>query len=517
MHVVLQTPELLDAIFDYVPRHSLPSLVRTCKIFFDPAARRIWEKSNTLIHLARCLPESCLDCGNYKPGDEMLNVEIKFTRPITAFDVQRVRIYAGFITFFDFLDSIVGLSPTNIAKLAAVVGGDVLLPNLRNLFCGGPSRFSAALPYLLSPVLCEVSICLGERDQNLADAATDETYAMNLLKARGPASITTLSLQADEDYPLAELLAGWDSLQKLNIFGDVDDAVLSAVANLPALQTFGLQGRSRPLPVSVPTHWRAQATMRSLLVSDAQIASALEYVHRFRSSPLEMIMISSVPHSSQNALRDLCHAIGQFDSVQSLRRVHISTDILDDSDLPALEDSPACEMRDMEPLLAFHGLTALSVSPVRVLALHDEDVLRIAQACPNLETLFLGCAKWHAPTLTALSLVHLARHTPRLRDLSLTFDATDVSIPDGMTLPPPQLTLWTLYVIASPIESEYAVASFLSRLFPGLKWLRVYRPSQRDRDQAEVQRRKLWKRVEEALSYFAEARRTRFDGGGASV
>ena len=76
MHVVLQTPELLDAIFDYVPRHSLPSLVRTCKIFFDPAARRIWEKSNTLIHLARCLPESCLDCGNYKPGDEMLNVEI---------------------------------------------------------------------------------------------------------------------------------------------------------------------------------------------------------------------------------------------------------------------------------------------------------------------------------------------------------------------------------------------------------------------------------------------------------
>ncbi|KAI5825766.1 hypothetical protein K523DRAFT_250429 [Schizophyllum commune Tattone D] len=517
MHAVLQTPELLDAIFDYVPRHSLPSLVRTCKIFFDPAARRIWEKSNTLIHLARCLPESCLDCGNYKPGDEMLNVEIKFTRPITAADAQRVKIYAGFITSFDFFHKIVGLSPTDIAQLAAVVGGDVLLPNLRHLLYGGPSPLAAALPLLFSPVLSEVSISLGKRAPNLADATAAEISAMHLLKARGPASITNLYLEANEDYPLAELLAGWDSLQNLDISGDFDEAVLPAIANLPALHTLGLRGHRRPLPVNVPTHWRAQATMRRLLVCGAQLAFALEYVHRFRSSPLEMIMISYVPQTSQNALGDLCHAIGQFDSVQDLRRVHISTDIFDESDLPALEDSPACEMRDIEPLLAFHGLTALSVSPGRMLALHDEDVLRIVQACPNLESLFLGCAKWHAPTLTALSLVHLARHTPRLRDLSLTFDATDVSIPDGMTLPPPQLTLWTLYVIASPIESEYAVASFLSRLFPGLKWLRVYRPSQRDRDQAEAQRRKLWKRVEEALSYFAEARRTRFDGGGASV
>ncbi|KAI5885284.1 uncharacterized protein SCHCODRAFT_02753584 [Schizophyllum commune H4-8] len=513
MHVVLQTPELLNAIFDYVPRHSLPSLIRTCKTFFEPAARRIWKKSNTLIHLARCLPESCLDCGDYKPGDEMLNVEIKFTRPITAADAQRVRIYAEFVVYFDFFDTIIGLSPANIAQLAAAVGGDVLLPNLRHLVYSGPSPLSAVLPLLFSSVICEVTMTLGEQVPNIADAAAAEISAMNHLKARGPASITTLYLEAGEGYPLARLLAGWDSLQDLDVSGDIDDAVLFAVAKLPALHTLGLRCR-RPLPVSVPTHWRAQETMRSLSLFGVQIASAVDYVGCFRSSPLEKIAISYIPYGSQNALSDICHAISQSGWLQSLQCIHLSTDLYTESDPPAPENGPAYEMRDIEPLLAFHGLTALSIRPIRVLALRDEDVLSIAQACPNLESLFLGCTKWHAPTLTALSLVHLARYTPRLRDLNLTFDATDVK---GMEPPPPQLMLLTMYVIASPIESEYAVASFLSRLFPGLESIRVYRPPQREQNQGEVQRRKLWKRVEEALSYFAEARRTGFYGGGAKV
>ncbi|KAI4517929.1 hypothetical protein K525DRAFT_209768 [Schizophyllum commune Loenen D] len=505
MHPVLQTPELLEQIFDLVPRSSLPSLARTRGVFFHPTACRLWARCDTLVDLARCLPESCWEGVDYTPG----GVRMKITRQITVADAQRVRIYAAFITYANLHELEVAVAPSDIAQLAGVMDGGYLLPNLRRLsyYATYQCPLSAILPLLLPPGLSVFMTGLWRSDppstMGLAGAAA-EISAMSMLKARGTASITSLTIGVDFGdvrvlIPWAELLAGWDSLQFLDIAGDVDYAALRSIANLPCLHTLALRSRHQPLPLLVPPRWRSSSTMRSLTIFGSLAVSAVAYIHSFQQAPIENLSIMFVQDRSENPIQTICRAVGQCCAVQSLTSFRLTPPYYS----RVAEDGPANEFTDIEPLLAFRRLTSLRIKSYRALSLRDEDMLRIARMLPDLDTLELWGNAWRPPKCTMLSLLHLARYCPHLWDLTLAVDATEIRIPEAVPIDIVQHSLKVFRVHRSPIGSEVAVASFLSILFPRLRSIITEEPAGLDGDRQELRRCRSWLHVREALAHLA--------------
>ncbi|KAI5885278.1 uncharacterized protein SCHCODRAFT_02644297 [Schizophyllum commune H4-8] len=506
MHPVLRTPELIEEIFSFLPRSSLSVLARTCGSFFHPAACRVWGRCDTLLHLVMCLPTSCWERVDYTPGVVSDGLSLRITRQIAVADTQRLRIYAAFISDFSIFGMEVAVAPSDIAHLAGVMDGGYLLPNLRRFYYHGPRHrsLSAILPLLHPPGLSVLMISLWKSESpsamDLAGAA-EEISALRLLKARGIASITSLSFAIDFGdprvrlTPWAELLAGWDSLRFLSISDDIDNAALLSIANLPCLHTLTLHNQHEPVPWSVPPQWRSSSTMRSLKLSKSLVASAVAFIHSFQMAPIESLDVIYVQDGVENPIRAICRAVGQSCNVQSLTSVRLTPP---DYYSQVAEDGPVHDITEFEPLLSFRRLTSLRIKSHSVLSLRDEDVLRIARALPDLNTLELGGNVWRTPKCTMLSLLHLARYCPCLAYLTLAVDARETRIPEGTPTDVVQQSLILIYVHQSPIASEMAVASFLWRFFPYLMAVIPKGRAGLHEDQGELRRRQLWRRVNQA-------------------
>ncbi|KAI4519594.1 hypothetical protein K525DRAFT_205695 [Schizophyllum commune Loenen D] len=137
---------------------------------------------------------------------------------------------------------------------------------------------------------------------------------------------------------------------------------------------------------------------------------------------------------------------------------------------------------------------------------------RLARAWPLLEQLCIQGTYSHsiAPLWSLQDLYAFAIFTPRLRHLTIDFDATNMTAPSFPPLHIPQMQLTHLEILCfSPIGDPDTVASILSDAFPSLHtvMLSELRVMFYDLPYEMDRYNKKWERVAKLLSGSARVRR----------
>ncbi|KAI5827555.1 hypothetical protein K523DRAFT_246550, partial [Schizophyllum commune Tattone D] len=145
----------------------------------------------------------------------------------------------------------------------------------------------------------------------------------------------------------------------------------------------------------------------------------------------------------------------------------------------------------------------------QTIAFSDDDVARLAQAWPRLQSLtLLNEGSTHIPVALS-SMLAFARYCPDLIYLLLSVDATKTNIPDLSDIfTRAHERLSVLHVEESPISSPVKVASFLTRLFPNARPQVGFKTHM-----SNAAREKLWLDVLELLPTLLDARMTGIHGG----
>ncbi|KAJ6580032.1 hypothetical protein DFH09DRAFT_1309990 [Mycena vulgaris] len=183
----------------------------------------------------------------------------------------------------------------------------------------------------------------------------------------------------------------------------------------------------------------------------------------------------------------------------------------------------------MEPMLDAQGSTDLMVNDqaFRILfcfvnitllylistcfSLSNATIVDAGRAWPYIETLHLiTLSRRTAVCMTLESLSFLAESFPRLRTLTIAFDATALPTPRP---PVVQRHLIAMDVQLSPMSTSGPVARFLSGIFPNLRTVTTdvdnYPEDPRNGETAAVIH-SLWKTVEALIPEFAAARKEGF-------
>ncbi|KAJ7141729.1 hypothetical protein C8R43DRAFT_587340 [Mycena crocata] len=184
-------------------------------------------------------------------------------------------------------------------------------------------------------------------------------------------------------------------------------------------------------------------------------------------------------------------------------------------DLSGLEGTPVTAGTSRK-LFCFPNLTNLHLESNFGFDLDDAAILEMARAWRHLETLELP-EQVASPSsrLTPECLRILAQHSPRLRTLHLTFDASSV-VPapgSGTQDPVSQLLLASLDVAHSAIIAPLSVARFISAIFPNLRRITTAREYYDDDDDDVLENHAetvafhaRWKEVQAQIPVLVEIR-----------
>ncbi|KAI5826653.1 hypothetical protein K523DRAFT_310976 [Schizophyllum commune Tattone D] len=517
MHRVLRTPELVNLIIDLVHWYSLPAVSRTCVSFFEPAARRLWAKAHTFVNLAMCLPESCWKCSKYVHGLWGYNSKLTIIRDLTTHDVQRFKLYASFVRELEFHPEFAGVRPRSLEKIALALGEANLLPNLRCLKYHGPSQWSRILPFFIPASLTEFTFDIytvnrgDSEDINPEDGEHERSAIATLSNRR---SLDMLELTWPVRFPsLEDTLRGWSSLKHLRLSGSVDAAALCAIVDLPRVESLALINCNVQLPDTVPVNFRIRHSLKTLCVFGTSAPWAAWFFEAAGHVELEQVKLACPNFRRPASLKATCQMLEKHCS-KALQILTINEiDPESHGEVVQDEETSTYTIDDLLPLLSFPNLWFCSIELRSRLALWDKDILMIAQAWPALEQLDLYGIAVPRPTCTLTSLLILGHFTPAIRRVAMNMDATTIdalneallqSLGDVMAAFTNR-SLTTLAVLNSPIDSELAVASFLSRFFLSLKVIYCAIAKDGEREE-ENRRRRKWAEVAKALPYLKEAR-----------
>ncbi|KAL1716802.1 hypothetical protein EV715DRAFT_204442 [Schizophyllum commune] len=444
-------------------------------------------------------------------------------RDLTPQDVDRVRFYASFIRDLEFHPSFVGVRPDSLRKIAAAIGQRSLLPNLRRLNYNGPSEWSDVLHLLMPPTLTDFTFTIYTQsweDPNAEDIEPEdgehELSAVSALRSDDGRSLVKLDLTWPRRFPsLGQILQGWRSLKELRLSGVIDAAALCAIIDLPQIETLMFVNCDMPAPETIPAECSIRHSLRTLCIHGASASWTVWFLEALGRVELDQLKLTCPDLRRTPSLKHICQAIEN----------HCSKDLqiftIGECDPPAANGADQNDglltysIDDLLPLLKFPALWLVSIELRGRLALWDKDILTMAQAWPTLEQLTLRGVAVPRPTCTLTSLLILAHFTPAICRVVMNVDATTIdALNDALSQSPGDAmaafsnrSLTTFCVLDSPIESELAVASFLSRFFPSLK--EIYCEAAGDAvAEMEYRRRNKWAEAAKALPYFLEARAT---------
>ncbi|KAL1761144.1 hypothetical protein FB107DRAFT_201764 [Schizophyllum commune] len=487
MHVAFRSEEIRSMVFEELPRATLASLAATCQDFHESALRILWRECGSLQldHFAKLLPKTtCIYIVDKYVG------ESPPINRLVLIDLTRIQHYARFVRCLtiDLPECPLMAAPEVFHEVCAALkdSGDFLFPNLRKLtYLGGQPDFTALMLDLIPPSLIELTVSI-ERDassllfagilapgSSLGDFKSEAALLLALKNKRACPLLTTLDIRQGywtSDARFAQLLSGWDSLENVSMSGRVNADIVQAVLALPRLQSLEINGRGDPsralslakkLDVSAPSLQK----MRLLYLDDIMSASTLlRSLQSVELNDLHVYARTITPKS----LLDFCQVVADCCSHASLRNLVIrpvdgtrNTVLLDPFDLtPSMID----------PLFALTNLVELEVD-VSSLGLTNDGIHDIAVAFPCLQRLSIrgrdeSILGGRRPASTLAGWAWLARHCRDLRELHISVDGCDTSIPEGIPTNCAQHSLRHITVSASPISSHIAVASFLARFFP---------------------------------------------------
>ncbi|KAI5885263.1 uncharacterized protein SCHCODRAFT_02520535 [Schizophyllum commune H4-8] len=448
-------------------------------------------------------------------------------RDLTLQDVDRVRLYASFIRDLEFHKTFVGVRPDSLENIAAAIGGSSLLPNLRRLAYSGPSEWSNVLHLLMPSVLTDFTFSIHTsiwNDPDAEDIAPEdgehEISAITALKSGDGRSLIKLDLTWPRRFPsLGQMLQGWRSLKDLRLTGVVDAAALCAIIDLPQIETLTFVNCDMHAPGTLPADFRMRHSLRTLCIHGANASWAVWFLEALGRVELDQLKLTFPELRLTPSLRHICQTIEKHCS-KDLQIITIGECEPSAANGAGHNDGLlSYSIDDILPLLKFPALWLVSIELHGQLALWDKDIFTMAQAWPTLEQLTLRGVAVPRPTCTLTSLLILAHFTPAICRVVMNVDATTIdALNEALSQSPGDAiaafstrSLTTFCVLDSPIDSELAVASFLSRFFPSLK--EIYCQAAEDAGaEVENRRRRKWAEVAKALPYFLEARATGMHG-----
>ncbi|KAJ7141305.1 hypothetical protein C8R44DRAFT_866933 [Mycena epipterygia] len=453
----------LDPALGKTDSAALASLARTSHLFSNPALDVLWEKQCTLLNLCQTFPSDLF----YTVLQGELGVRIReLNRPVVATDWIRPLQYTPRIKCLANPRVDYTVDKRILSGLDLSNPNDWLLPNLQTLEWV-PKSSDFPIQLLLTPGLKRLSFPSMNNCAHLSLLATLQRRCAKL-------EDITISLESSyaSDYPapgptISLFILSLRNIRSLDIeIPDVPSfehlARLSMLTSLKVRNLRHLLSEALSSPPSRPTF----SNLRELTISGSHtqlVAQLLQYTHR---SPLSRVYLALT-----------CQTQGERPDADFMRH-----------------------------LLPFHNMTSLHISSRVGFNLNDDDLEQMGREWPQLESLRLTAPhlSWPSP-LTLRSLQVLARHCPRLRELTLPFEVGTIPAAPA-TDHVAHTNLAILGVCTAVGETRPGpLAKFLVQLFPRLSRMLVFQ----DLGEVPAQSQIDWKIVEgvvEAIvGLFAQA------------
>ncbi|KAJ6549949.1 hypothetical protein B0H19DRAFT_1073847 [Mycena capillaripes] len=448
---------------------------RVCRFFNGPAITCLW-RSAVLVNLIRCMPSDLLDFHELDEPREghdsrRISTDVKYEmwldRPIRATDWDRVSIYA-----FRVKELFSGCDEWDISEVLPTIAmcfPNNILGNLKSLHWACSNEDFPHITMLLIPTITSISFSSSPAALSLLSVLTMKCPTLKGFHL-------SLSLDTDDwdSEPEIEAVSAFVlslySIESLSV-PIMDQSALEHIRTVPNLKSLRIDTFLPELTLPPVRDTETFRALDTLQICYAPIGPTTQFLGMFCRVPLTSVSIDCSPSPTG----DETH---MFLTAMSAGLLHASlTQLTFGRDGEAWPDPSIHRIQrsSILLLLPFINLTILDISSSRGLALDNALISDMTRAWPLIEILHLS-ARYASPLpqLTLNCLHSFARHSSRLRTLTISLDATVV--PPASQTATQQHALLDFDVEDSAITTPIAVARFLSHIFPALGKISTRRP-----------------------------------------
>ncbi|KAJ7141635.1 hypothetical protein C8R46DRAFT_1013486 [Mycena filopes] len=476
---------------------ALARLARTSPIFLDSALNALWRHQGTLVHLLKVMQPDLWEITEVKDEEyDITDLDIVLLRPVISSDWDRFTFYARRVRSFCTTDQGFLKTPVVYETLSRYFPGKYIFPRLEKLDWFSINHFGSVRLFF-TPTITNLHLTI----ESLSDIPILATVALVC-----PRLIELgLGLTPDAAIPLiSKCVRALHHLESLVLVG-LDRAAFCHIAQLPTLRYLWLMSPDsliafEPPPPGSP-HFPA---LERLDFESFELApTLLRMLHKCSLVEFNIMARSFTRPPARIEAARLYAAVAKHCAHPSLQSLTLGGNSYGTLNISTI-DIYSVDGETLEPLLPFYNLVRLSLVHAGGFDLDDAMVGRMASAWPRLESLELTSDRsCHLiPRVTLEGIYAFATHCPKLGQLAIAFDATNV--PElkisGKRQRVSQGSLRSLAVAHSPIRKRRPVAKFLAAVFPNLRRIRTLDPlEQGTEDAGVVASRELWRKIEAEL------------------
>ncbi|KAJ7495451.1 hypothetical protein FB451DRAFT_1478249 [Mycena latifolia] len=460
MHRALQSPETVEMICSKLTplETNLVSLMRTARIFQEPALNALWSRQTTFAHILRCMPADLWNRPVIVGSVNCLNV----ARPITPRDWERPLFYLHRVK--SLICSTTDVPSEQLFEILSLcLPADHFFPNLATLSWTWlrPSLFPHVRT-LLGPKITRLEIDITFTIPHLTLIATLPLKCPNL---------TDVAIFSDSIPP--DLSAGMHLANNISLciramkrierlyVKHLDRAAFEYLATVPTLKSLTVLAEFTP-PTRPSPPWPLTnilfPSLKQLNLSPRTTQSAIAWFKTMSHSPLAEIDIEFTAPITVSVISALCDTISeQFPrwSLSSLE-VHGPRANEDEHLASASPSEYLTKNCVLENLFGFGNLVTVYLVVNGGFDLDNGMILQMARAWPALRSLSLSptCPTHVVRRVTLAGLCALADHCPHLTSLELEINALVIPAADRAA--------------RNRAAHSSAVAGFIFDIFPAL-------------------------------------------------
>ncbi|TFK67935.1 hypothetical protein BDN72DRAFT_879324 [Pluteus cervinus] len=488
-------------------------MAQTCKSLFLPSITRLWSYGGSLQYLFTTLPSDCWERDS--PPEEKFHVSIKLLRKLKPEDLQRMRIYAQYITSLPYG---LQISTVKAEVLSAVIsvhaeafGTPNFLPNLSTLLWN--TELDSDFPFIM--------VFLNARLRHLSVFMSNSPKTRLSFLAHVSAlcpHLSHISLHGgDHSETIAtgsSLLVGWEYLHSLSI-KCVSTEVMMYLMQMRRLSDLTLEHVDN-------IDWGAVKTYTSSLdnptfpalgrlgLTQAKFTPCIEMLREVNLSTLANVIFGF----KEPLNRDMWTLL--FNTLQNRCPTGLTSITVRDTAVPDASDvqtqaNEELTLNEICLLFPFKDITNLSLLASCDFGLDDSGIESIAKAFPKLKDFSLETRgkppsdpAAHPvldrvpPKCTLASLYKLSIHCPNLSWVHLSFDARTIPPIPAETIAGAQPSeMFGLDVAGySPLEDPDAVTQYLKTIFPKLACVAIIKS---DSDGPDSLLARKWKEVRDKV------------------
>ncbi|KAH7903708.1 hypothetical protein BJ138DRAFT_1120117 [Hygrophoropsis aurantiaca] len=444
MHQALLVEEIQLPIFNQILENkTLYALARTCQTFAETALDVLWCDLDCFPRLIQCMPK---DLWMSELKEEERSLVITLRRPISSADwvifqkySRRVRSVLG-PNQYSFGNPLWRIDDALLFALCAPSVPSPLLPNLTSLVWRvGSDAHLNALHRLFPSSLASLNL-LFRSEREFGQVSFDLNSAIQFPFNQVFPSLKSLAVDAEHGITPSLLEGLQPSISQLQNLGKIhwphlrSETVMS-LAQLPALTQATFKFPSDfsqyigTLPPSSSMQNPAFSKLRMLMTKYVTPAAVLSFLGYF-ALDLDFISVVLCGSPSPSQIGDFFSSIASSPS-RNIRSLQISDSLQRITEQNRTEYQPLTKYKFV-PLLQLKELQHFRVNLQCSIILNDADLLEMAEAWPNIITLWLDGHPHPGSHVNPgpYALVALLDRCPKLSALSIEVDFSTIDRAD---------------------------------------------------------------------------------------